>query len=53
MCRQLLSLFHSFTRQVYWPDFQHDAMRAALADFARRQRRFGKTSDQVEAEARS
>ena len=38
---------------LYWPDFKHDAMRNALADFASRQRRFGKTSDQVVAEARS
>lgn len=38
---------------LYWPDFKHDAMRKALADFASRQRRFGKTSDQVVAEARS
>lgn len=36
---------------LYWPDFKHKAMRAALADFATRQRRFGKTSEQVEAEA--
>ncbi|MDX1300581.1 MAG: polyprenyl diphosphate synthase [Pseudomonas sp.] len=38
---------------LYWPDFKHDAMRKALADFASRQRRFGKTSDQVAAETRS
>ncbi|UQY35745.1 di-trans,poly-cis-decaprenylcistransferase [Pseudomonas fulva] len=38
---------------LLWPDFKHDAMRAALADFAKRQRRFGKTSEQVEAEARA
>jgi len=37
---------------LYWPDFKHEAMRKALADFATRQRRFGKTSEQVEAEAR-
>lgn len=36
---------------LYWPDFKHKAMRDALADFATRQRRFGKTSEQVEAEA--
>lgn len=36
---------------LYWPDFKHDAMREALADFARRQRRFGKTSEQVAAES--
>ncbi|WNW11343.1 polyprenyl diphosphate synthase [Pseudomonas sp. DTU_2021_1001937_2_SI_NGA_ILE_001] len=38
---------------LYWPDFKHDAMRAALADFASRQRRFGRTSEQVEAGARA
>jgi undecaprenyl diphosphate synthase len=38
---------------LYWPDFKQGAMRQALADFASRQRRFGKTSEQVEAEART
>jgi len=33
---------------VLWPDFSLDAYREALDDFARRQRRFGKTGDQVE-----
>jgi undecaprenyl diphosphate synthase len=37
---------------LFWPDFKHEAMRTALADFASRQRRFGKTSEQVEAGAR-
>lgn len=32
---------------VFWPDFQHDEMRAALGDFAGRQRRFGRTGEQV------
>jgi len=36
---------------LYWPDFKHEAMQAALQDYASRQRRFGKTSEQVEAEA--
>lgn len=36
---------------LYWPDFKHEAMRGALADFAGRQRRFGKTSEQVAAES--
>ncbi len=36
---------------LYWPDFKRDAMQAALVDYASRQRRFGKTSEQVEAEA--
>ncbi|MCQ4319582.1 polyprenyl diphosphate synthase [Stutzerimonas stutzeri] len=38
---------------LFWPDFKHDAMRTALADFAKRQRRFGKTGDQVETEVRA
>jgi len=36
---------------LYWPDFKHDALRAALADFAKRQRRFGRTSEQLAAES--
>lgn len=36
--------------ELYWPDFQHAAMQAALADFAGRQRRFGRTSEQVMAD---
>lgn len=36
---------------LFWPDFKHQAMRDALADFSSRQRRFGKTSEQVAAEA--
>ncbi|MCP9338115.1 polyprenyl diphosphate synthase [Stutzerimonas xanthomarina] len=38
---------------LFWPDFKHDAMRTALADFAKRQRRFGKTGDQVAIEVRA
>ncbi len=33
--------------QRYWPAFAHEDFRAALDDYARRERRFGKTSDQV------
>ena len=36
---------------LFWPDFKHEAMRAALADFASRQRRFGMTSEQVEGKS--
>ncbi len=36
---------------VLWPDFDAAAMRAALDDFAGRERRFGKTSAQVRREA--
>ncbi len=37
---------------LYWPDFRQGAMQDALKAFAGRQRRFGKTDEQVEAEAR-
>ena len=30
-----------------WPDFGHDELQAALADYAKRERRFGKISSQV------
>lgn len=36
---------------LMWPDFGADAYREALADFARRQRRFGLTADQVGTES--
>lgn len=32
---------------LLWPDFKHAAMREALDAYAQRQRRFGKTSEQV------
>jgi len=35
---------------IYWPDFDRAALEAAFDDFCCRQRRFGKTSEQVEAE---
>ncbi|QCT98992.1 di-trans,poly-cis-decaprenylcistransferase [Stutzerimonas degradans] len=38
---------------LFWPDFKHQAMRRALVDFASRQRRFGKTGEQVENEVRA
>lgn len=34
---------------LLWPDFDAKALDEALADYARRQRRFGRTSAQVEA----
>ncbi len=34
---------------VYWPDFDNEALEAAFADYQRRQRRFGRTSEQIEA----
>lgn len=38
---------------LYWPDFKHEAMRQALLDFSTRQRRFGKTSEQIVREAQA
>jgi undecaprenyl diphosphate synthase len=34
-----------------WPDFAEDDMQAALDEYARRQRRFGKTGEQIETPA--
>jgi len=34
---------------LYWPDFDQAALDAAFADFTRRQRRFGRTSEQIAA----
>ena len=35
---------------TYWPDFNEEALHKAIADYQGRQRRFGKTEAQVEAE---
>lgn len=35
---------------LYWPDFRQDALRQAIEDFSLRQRRFGKTSEQIAVE---
>ncbi|MBQ1725193.1 MAG: di-trans,poly-cis-decaprenylcistransferase, partial [Muribaculaceae bacterium] len=34
----------------YWPDFSKDDFVAAIADFQQRERRYGKTSEQVKQE---
>ncbi len=39
-----------YVTNTYWPDFREAEFHAALADFQQRQRRFGKTGDQVIAE---
>jgi hypothetical protein len=36
--------------ETLWPDFDRSALDKALASYARRQRRFGRTSEQVVAE---
>ena len=33
--------------EVFWPDFDREQLYAAIIDFQKRERRFGKTSDQV------
>lgn len=33
---------------VYWPDFDNDQLMLAFSDYRQRQRRFGRTSEQVE-----
>jgi undecaprenyl diphosphate synthase len=37
---------------TFWPDFGSDELDMALADFASRQRRYGKVSEQIELEQR-
>lgn len=37
---------------TYWPDFREDNLHRAIADYQQRQRRFGKTGQQVEDEKR-
>lgn len=37
---------------TYWPDFYEEDLHKAILDFQQRQRRFGKTGDQVEDEAK-
>jgi undecaprenyl diphosphate synthase len=38
-----------FTDQ-FWPDFNEESLRTAIADYQQRQRRFGKTGEQVSDE---
>lgn len=40
-----------YVTDVLWPDFRRAEFLAALAEYARRERRFGKTADQIAAEA--
>ena len=42
-----------FFSPLLWPDFGPEALDEVLADFARRQRRFGMTGEQVNAKAES
>lgn len=40
---------HYYT-PVYWPDFDKEALREALDEYAQRKRRFGKTDEQIDEE---
>lgn len=40
-----------FFSDAYWPDFDKEHLKKAVVDYSGRQRRFGKTSEQVEAES--
>lgn len=39
-----------YTTPTYWPDFDRLHFHAALQEYGRRQRRFGKTDEQIDAE---
>jgi len=39
-----------FFTDAYWPDFREKELEEAIMDYQRRERRFGKTGDQVRAE---
>lgn len=39
-----------YVTPTLWPDFDKEELRKALLDYASRQRRFGKTGEQIEAE---
>ena len=38
---------------TYWPDFNEADLHTAIADYQKRQRRFGKTEKQIETEQRN
>lgn len=38
---------------TYWPDFGEEELRLAIADYQHRQRRFGKTGEQMQEEKQS
>jgi undecaprenyl diphosphate synthase len=39
-----------YVTPTLWPDFDREELRKALLDFASRQRRFGKTGEQIDSE---
>jgi len=45
-----LAYTEQYFTDILWPDFSEECFKQAFIDYAGRQRRFGKTSDQVEQE---
>ncbi len=45
-----LSYAELYFTDMYWPDFGKEELRKAIIDYQRRERRFGKTSEQVREE---
>ena len=45
-----LAYCEMYFTETLWPDFDSDALDTALSSFTKRQRRFGRTGDQVEQE---
>jgi undecaprenyl diphosphate synthase len=41
-----------FFTDLYWPEFDREALKVAIDSFAERQRRFGRTGDQLKAESK-
>jgi undecaprenyl diphosphate synthase len=51
-CLWHLAYTELYFTEILWPDFDAEALHAAFASYARRERRFGRTSDQL-VQARS
>ena len=37
--------------ETLWPDFSHDELLGAIAEYQKRERRFGRTTEQIKATA--
>ncbi len=48
-----LSYAELYFTDTYWPDFREEHLLEAISDFQCRERRFGKTSEQIEEEKRN
>ena len=50
LCTNFIAYSELYFCDTYWPDFDEACLHEAIASYQRRQRRFGKTEAQVEAE---